>query len=72
MAEDYKFIDIAASGPGIVTAAFDNQVAYCTAANAPVTARIVAAVADVVQTAHVATDGNYPPVPPARPVPGDH
>lgn len=49
MAEDYKFIDIAASGPGIVTAAFDNQVAYCTAANAPVTARVVAAVRDLLE-----------------------
>lgn len=49
MAEDYKFIDIGASGPGVVTAAFDNQVAYCTAANAPVTARIVAAVRDLLE-----------------------
>lgn len=49
MAEDYKFIDIGASGPGTVTAAFDNQVAYCTAANAPVTARIVAAVRDLLE-----------------------
>lgn len=49
MAQDYKFIDIGASGPGIVTAAFDNQVAYCTAANAPVTARIVAAVRDLLE-----------------------
>lgn len=44
MAEKYQFIDINASGPGIVTAAFANQVAYCTAAGAGVTARIVAAV----------------------------
>lgn len=49
MAEDFKFIDIGASGPGIVTAAFDNQVAYCAAANAPVTARIVAAVRDLLE-----------------------
>lgn len=44
MAKDYEFIDINASGPGIVAAAFDNQVAYCTRAGALTTARIVAAV----------------------------
>jgi hypothetical protein len=32
----------------------------------------VAAVADVCQTAILATDGAYPPAPPARPVPGEH
>ncbi len=47
MAKDYQFIDIDASGPGIVVAAFDNQVAYCTASGAKVTARIVAAVRDL-------------------------
>ena len=49
MAEDFQFTEIGATGPGIVTAAFDNQVAYCTAANAPVTARIVAAVRDLLE-----------------------
>lgn len=49
MAEDYQFIDINASGPGIVVAAFDNQVAYCTASGASVTARIVAAVRDLLE-----------------------
>ncbi|MEN9683435.1 MAG: hypothetical protein RLZZ427_1186 [Pseudomonadota bacterium] len=44
MAEQYKFVDINASGPGMVTAAFANQVAYCIASNAPATARVVAAV----------------------------
>lgn len=44
MAEEYQFIDINASGPGIVAAAFANQVTYCTKAGATVTARVVAAV----------------------------
>ncbi|WP_296681218.1 DUF2332 domain-containing protein [Novosphingobium sp.] len=48
MVTDYKFIDINATGDGVVTAAFDNQVTYCTAANAPVTARIVAALRDLI------------------------
>jgi hypothetical protein len=47
MAEKYQFIDINASGPGIVVAAFDNQVAYCTASGASVTARVVAALRDL-------------------------
>ena len=47
MAKDYQFIDIQASGPGIIVAAFDNQVAYCTASGASVTARVVAAVRDL-------------------------
>jgi hypothetical protein len=49
MAEKYQFIDINASGPGIVTAAFDNQVAYCTASGATITARVVAAVRDLLE-----------------------
>ena len=49
MAKDYQFIDIDASGPGIMVAAFDNQVAYCTASGATVTARIVAAVRDLLE-----------------------
>lgn len=49
MAENYQFIDINASGPGIVAAAFDNQVAYCTASGAAITARIVAAVRDLIE-----------------------
>ena len=47
MADAYQFIDIQASGPGIVAAAFDNQVAYCTASGAHVTARIVTALRDL-------------------------
>ena len=49
MAKDYQFIDIQARGPGVVTAAFDNQVAYCTAAGATVTARVVAALRDLLE-----------------------
>ena len=49
MAKDYQFIDVYASGPGIVAAAFDNQVAYCTASGATVTARIVAALRDLIE-----------------------
>ncbi|PKB25817.1 hypothetical protein B0I00_1024 [Novosphingobium kunmingense] len=47
MAESYTFTDIAATGDGMVEAAFGNQVAYCNAADAPITARIVAAVRDL-------------------------
>ncbi|MBS0476672.1 MAG: DUF2332 domain-containing protein [Proteobacteria bacterium] len=49
MAKDYQFIDINASGEGIVAAAFDNQVAYCSASGAAVTARIVAALRDLIE-----------------------
>jgi hypothetical protein len=48
MAEKYQFIDINASGPGIVAAAFDNQVSYCTASGADRTARICAALRDLI------------------------
>lgn len=48
MADGYKFIDINAQGDGIVAAAFDNQVAYCTASGADITARICAALRDLV------------------------
>lgn len=49
MAQKYQFIDINASGPGIVAAAFDNQVAYCTASGAQVTGRICAALRDLIE-----------------------
>lgn len=49
MTGPYQFIDINASGPGIVAAAFDNQVAYCTASGATVTARICAALRDLIE-----------------------
>ncbi len=43
MSERYDFIDMAETGPAAVRTAFANQVAYCRANGAPVTARIVAA-----------------------------
>jgi hypothetical protein len=49
MAETYQFIDINASGEGIVAAAFDNQTAYCQASGANVTARICAALRDLIE-----------------------
>ena len=49
MSKDYQFIDINATGPGIIVAAFDNQVAYCTASGATVTARVVAALRDLLE-----------------------
>ena len=49
MAEPYQFIDIAARGEGIVAAAFANQVAYCRAARATVTARVCAALGALVE-----------------------
>ena len=49
MASDFQFIDINTKGEGVVAAAFANQVAYCIAAGAGVTARIVAAVQALVE-----------------------
>ncbi len=49
MAQRYEFIDINATGAGIVVQAFDNQVAYCTASGATVTARVVAALRDLLE-----------------------
>lgn len=49
MAEGYQFIDINAKGEGIVVKAFDNQVVYCTQAGATVTARVVAALRDLLE-----------------------
>lgn len=49
MAQGYQFIDINAKGEGIVVAAFDNQVAYCTQAGASVTSRVVAALRDLLE-----------------------
>ncbi|MDO9367932.1 MAG: DUF2332 domain-containing protein [Sphingopyxis sp.] len=45
MSERYEFIDINATGADAVRTAFANQVAYCRASDARVTARIVAALA---------------------------
>ncbi|SKB58791.1 DUF2332 domain-containing protein [Sphingopyxis flava] len=47
MSERYQFVDMAQAGPDAVRTAFSNQVAYCRAAEAPVTARIVAAAASL-------------------------
>lgn len=49
MVQGYQFIDINAKGEGIIVAAFDNQVAYCTQAGATVTARVVAALRDLLE-----------------------
>ena len=49
MAEKYEFIDINAKGAEIVVKAFDNQVAYCRASGATVTARVVAALRDLLE-----------------------
>ncbi|WP_137752665.1 DUF2332 domain-containing protein [Sphingopyxis sp. L1A2A] len=43
MSERYDFVDMAETGPAAVRTAFANQVAYCRANDAPITARIVAA-----------------------------
>ena len=49
MAGQYEFIDINAKGAEIVVKAFDNQVAYCRASGATVTARVVAALRDLLE-----------------------
>lgn len=49
MVQGYQFIDINAKGEGIVVAAFDNQLAYCSQAGATVTARVVAALRDLLE-----------------------
>ena len=43
MSERYDFVDMAQSGPAAVRTAFANQMLYCRANDAPITARIVAA-----------------------------
>ena len=43
MSERYDFVDMAETGPAAVRTAFANQILYCRANGAPVTARIVAA-----------------------------
>lgn len=40
----YELVDIDMTGEGAVSRAFENQVAYCLAAKAPITARVVGAV----------------------------
>jgi hypothetical protein len=43
----YEFVDMNTTGPGAVATAFANQVAYCEAAGAHVTARAVGGLAAV-------------------------
>jgi len=47
----YEFVDMNTAGPGAVLTAFANQVAYCTHAGAPITARVVAGIAAVLESA---------------------
>lgn len=47
MQDKYQQIDINATGPDAVLTAFANQVAYCAKAGAPITARICAAVREL-------------------------
>lgn len=44
----YELVDIDLTGEGAVARAFENQVAYCLAANAPITARVVAALGELI------------------------
>ncbi|MET4131492.1 hypothetical protein ABIE62_000604 [Porphyrobacter sp. MBR-155] len=46
----YEFVDMNTAGPGAVATAFSNQVAYCQHAGAPITARVVAGIAAVLET----------------------
>ena len=48
MSAPYEFVDIQARGPEMVARAFGNQVEYCRAAGAPITARVVAALGALV------------------------
>ena len=43
----YEFVDMTTAGPGAVATAFANQVAYCEASGAPITARVVGGIAAV-------------------------
>jgi hypothetical protein len=46
----YEFVDMNTAGPGAVATAFANQVAYCQAAGAHITARVVGGIAAVLAT----------------------
>ena len=66
MSERYQLVDMAETGPAAVRTAFANQVAYCRANDARVTARIVAALATLLDKP--ATEFARPlPTPPAQP-----
>lgn len=47
---DYERVDMASVGEGAVEAAFRNQIAYCLANHAPITARVVAAILAVLES----------------------
>lgn len=49
----YEFVDMNTAGPGAVATAFANQVAYCDAADAPITARVCAGIGAVLASAAV-------------------
>ncbi|MFM7403616.1 MAG: hypothetical protein ACKO1N_05860, partial [Erythrobacter sp.] len=46
----YEFVDMNTTGPGAVATAFANQVAYCDAAGAHITARICAEIGALLAT----------------------
>jgi len=46
----YEFVDMGTTGPGAVATAFANQVAYCAHAGAHITARVVGAIAAVLDS----------------------
>ncbi len=46
----YELVDMNSEGEGAIATAFNNQVAYCSANGAPITARIVAAIANVLES----------------------
>ncbi|MGV3729308.1 MAG: DUF2332 domain-containing protein [Sphingopyxis sp.] len=54
MSQRYQFVDMTETGREAVRTAFANQVAYCRANDAPITARIVAAIASLL--AHPTSD----------------
>ena len=49
MNDKYQYIDIDASGSDAILTAFANQVAYCQAADAPITARVCAALLELLR-----------------------
>jgi hypothetical protein len=49
MSDKYQYIDIDASGEDAILTAFANQVAYCRAADAPITARICAGLLELLR-----------------------
>ena len=48
----YDFIDVNATGAAAIATAFANQVIYCNQAGAPITARVVGAVGELVASGH--------------------